>query len=94
MIAASKSQRFCTAPLGVLCSAVLTASDLIGLLAEWRLALTAERKSPATIILHLTAVNCYLTGAANAGLAPMRRTNLEIGPGSSALFALGDKSSS
>lgn len=51
-----------------------TARDLMG---EWRLALTAERKSPKTIALYLDSVERYLTWAETQDLPPMRRTSLQ-----------------
>jgi len=55
----------------------LTAPAARALMAEWRLALTAERKSPKTIALYLDAVGRYLTWVETQGLPPMRRTSLQ-----------------
>lgn len=54
----------------------LTAPHVRALMAEWRLALAAERKSPATIALYLDAVGRYLDWTATRDLPPMRRTTL------------------
>lgn len=55
----------------------LTAPAARALLPEWRLALTAERKSPKTITLYLDAVGRYLTWVDAGDLPPMRRTTLQ-----------------
>jgi integrase len=55
----------------------LTAPAARDLLGEWRLALTAERKSPATIALYLDAVSRYLAWTETQDLPPMRRTSLQ-----------------
>lgn len=55
----------------------LTTPAARALIVEWRLALTAERKSPATISLYLDAVSRYLAWAETQDLPPMRRTTLQ-----------------
>lgn len=47
------------------------------LMGEWQLALTAERKSPATVALYLDALGRYLTWAETQDLPPIRRTSLQ-----------------
>jgi site-specific recombinase XerD len=55
----------------------LTVPVARALLPEWRLALTAERKSPKTITLYLDSVGRYLTWVETQDLPPMRRTTLQ-----------------
>lgn len=55
----------------------LTASAARDLMGEWRLALTSECKSPATITLYLDAVTRYLHWTQTHDLAPMRRITLQ-----------------
>jgi integrase len=55
----------------------LTAPAARALTGEWRLALTSERKSPATIALYLDAVGRYLAWAETKDMPPMRRTTLQ-----------------
>jgi site-specific recombinase XerD len=55
----------------------LTTAAARNLMGEWRLALTAERKSPKTIALYLDSVGRYLAWVETQGLPPMRRTTLQ-----------------
>jgi site-specific recombinase XerD len=55
----------------------LTASAARDLTGEWRLALTAERKSPMTIALYLDALSRYPNWVETQDLPPMRRTSLQ-----------------
>jgi site-specific recombinase XerD len=55
----------------------LTAPAARALMGEWRLALTAERKSPKTIAVYLDAVGRYLAWAETCDLPPLRRTTLQ-----------------
>ena len=55
----------------------LTAPAARALIGEWRLALTSERKSPATVALYLDAVGRYLDWAKTRDLPPMLRTSLQ-----------------
>ncbi|WP_460714992.1 tyrosine-type recombinase/integrase [Nocardioides dilutus] len=55
----------------------LTAPAARALIGEWRLALTSERKSPATVALYLDAVGRYLAWAETRDLPPLRRTSLQ-----------------
>lgn len=52
----------------------LTALAARALTGEWRLAVAAERKVPATIALYLDAVGRYLSWAQPQGLPPPVRT--------------------
>jgi site-specific recombinase XerD len=55
----------------------LTTPAARALMGEWRLALAAERKSPATIALYVDAVGRYLDWTETRDLPPMRRTSLQ-----------------
>lgn len=55
----------------------LSIPNLCALMGEWRLALTAERKSPKTIALYLDSVARYLAWAETHDVPPMRRTSLQ-----------------
>lgn len=55
----------------------LTATHARAPMGEWRLALAAERKSPATIALYLDAIGRYLAWAETQDMPPMRRTTLQ-----------------
>lgn len=55
----------------------LTVPAARDLLPEWRLALSAERKSPKTIAVYIDSVARYLTWAETHGVPPMRRTSLQ-----------------
>lgn len=55
----------------------LTSPAARALMGEWRLALAAERKSPATIALYLDAVGRYLAWTEAQDLSPMWRTSLQ-----------------
>lgn len=55
----------------------LTVAAARDLLPQWRLALTAERKSPKTIAVYLDSVARYVAWAEAQDLPPMRRTSLQ-----------------
>lgn len=55
----------------------LTTPAAHALMGEWRLALTAERKSPKTIALYLDSVGRYLSWVETQDMPPMRRTSLQ-----------------
>ena len=66
-----------TARWSVVSITALTVPVPRALLPEWRLALTAEPKSPKTITLYLDSVGRYLTWVETQDLSPMRRTTLQ-----------------